>query len=550
MQRADNRVLLMEGKSMAISDFRYLLLLLAGIGLAACSGGGYEADVLRAGNGAEVQDLDPQLVTGVPEQRVLSGLFEGLTDLDPAGLAPIPGVAERWEAHEDGLGYTFHLRKNAKWSNGDPVTAQDFVYSWRRMLSPALAAEYAYLLHCIRNARAFNEGEITDFAEVGVKAADDWTLEVRLEHPTPWFPGMQVHHAWFPVHKATIEKFGRMDERSTRWTRAGHHVGNGPFHLAEWAPNEVIRVRANPHYWDAAHVRLKGIDYYPIDNQQTEERSFRSGELHLTSTVPLHKIAAYQRSHPDLIHLDPYLGVYYYRVNVTKPPFDDKRVRQAFSMALNRAELTDHVLKAGEKPAFTYVPQHIAGYTSSARVAFDVKNARALLAEAGYPDGKGLPPVEILYNTSEAHKTVAEAIQRMWKQNLNADVRLMNQDWKVYLASMNNLNYSVARSGWIGDVNDAINFLECYLTDNGNNRTGFSSEEYDTLIRRSYAETDNTKRIELLQQAEAILLDEMPVIPIYMYTEKYLMAKELKGLTPNILGYRRWQEMYLETPES
>ncbi|HPO17500.1 MAG TPA: peptide ABC transporter substrate-binding protein, partial [Candidatus Hydrogenedentes bacterium] len=238
--------------------------------------------MLKVNVGTEVQNLDPHLVSGVPEQRVLNALFEGLADLDPQTLQPIPAVAESWTISEDKLVYTFTLRRNARWSNGDPFTANDFVYSWKRMLSPGLAAEYAYLLYCLKNGKLFNEGKITDFAQVGVKALDDYTLQVTLEHPTPYFLAMQVHEAWFPVHQATIERFGKMDDRDTQWTRAGNFVGNGPFKLAEWWPNEVIRTVRSDSYWNKESVPLDGIEFYPIDNLQTEERSFRAGELHIT----------------------------------------------------------------------------------------------------------------------------------------------------------------------------------------------------------------------------------------------------------------------------
>ncbi len=502
--------------------------------------------ILKVGNGAEVQNLDPHLVSGVTEHRVLTALFEGLADLDPKTMQPIPGAAESWTISEDKRTYTFTLRQNGRWSNGDPLTAQDFVYSWHRMLSPGLAAEYAYLLNCLKNAKPFNEGKITNFSEVGAKALDERTLEVTLENPTPYFLGMQIHYAWFPVHRATIERFGKMDERDTAWPRPGSFVGNGPFTLAEWWPNEVIRVVRNPHYWNAGAVRLDGIEFYPIDNLQTEERSFRAGELQLTSDIPLSKIEVYRRKHPELLNTHPYCGAYFYRMNVTRPPFTDKRVRQAFSLAIDREQLTKNVLKAGEPAAFCFTPPNTAGYSSTASLTFDIEKARSLLAEAGFPGGKNLPPVEILYNTSENHKRIAEALQRMWRQSLNADVRLMNQDWKVYLSSLNSLDYSMARSSWIADVLDPVNFLECFLTNGGNNRTGWSSPDFDRLIGQSYAEVDEDARRRLLQGAEAILLDESPIIPIYFYVWKFLKAPEVKGLTPNPLGYLRWTEIYLE----
>ena len=510
---------------------------------------GPDGKTLLVGNGAEVQDLDPHLVSGVTEHRVLSSLFEGLADLDPATMEPVPAAAESWEVSEDGRVYTFHLRRNGRWSNGDPVTARDFAYAWQRILTPSLAAEYAYMLHCIKNAKAFNEGTLDDFSKVGVRVLDDYVLEVTLEHPTPYFLGMQTHQTWYPVHQATIERFGAMDERNTLWTREENFVGNGPFQLKEWWPEVRIRVVRNPHYWGAGAVRLEAIEFFPIDNEQTEEWNFRAGMLHLTGSVPLSKIPKYRAEHPDLLKIHPYCGTYYYRANVTRPPMDDKRVRRAFAMAINRKELIENVTRGGEGLAFNLTPPGTAGYTFVGGVEEDVEAARALLAEAGYPEGKGLPPIEILYNTSEAHKVIAEALQRMWKVNLGADVRLMNQDWKVYLSSMNTLDYGLARSAWIADFLDPVNFLECFITGGGNNRTGFSSPEYDTLIAGAYQEPDPERRFDLLQQAETILVEEAPIIPIYFYTWKFLQSPKVKGFMPNILGYIRWKDLYLETGE-
>jgi len=503
-------------------------------------------NTLRINLNVEVADLDPQIVTGVAEHRVNAALFEGLTDLDPATYKPIPGAAETWEVSEDKLQYIFHLRKDGKWSNGDPVTARDFHYSFQRMLSPGLAAEYAYLLHCIKNAQAFNEGKLTDFAEVGVKVIDDFTLEIMLENPIPYFLRMQMHQAWFPVHQATIEAHGAMDQRGTPWTRAGNHVGNGPFRLTEWRPNEIIEVVKNEHYWDKDHVRLDGIEFYPIDNLTTEEHAFRRGKIQMTGEVPIAKIPVYQEKNPELIHIDSYFGTYFYRLNTTHKPLDDKRVRMALSLALNREELTSNVLNGGEKPAFNFVPPGVPGYTYASALEYDPEKGRALLAEAGYPNGEGVPVMEILYNTSESHKRIAETIQQMWKKELNVDIQLLNQDWKVYQDSQMKLNYDMARAGWIGDVVDPMNFLELWLTDGGNNQTGYSNPAYDALIRQAYTERDETKRLGLLTDAEKIVLDDLPVLPIYSYTRKYLKAPWVKGYVPNVLGYLRFNDFYIE----
>jgi len=500
---------------------------------------------LRVGNGTDPQALDPHIVQGVPEHRILSTLLEGLVDADRSTLEPIPAVASSWEISAGGTVYTFHLRPEARWSNGDPVTARDFVYSWRRILTPTLAADYAYMLHCLKNAKLYNEGKLDDFSQVGAKALDDRTLEVTLEAANPSFLSMQIHSAWYPVHQATVEAFGRIDQRDNRWSRPGNFVGNGAFVLERWVPNNVIEVVKNDLYWNAASVRLPRIQFYPIDNLLTEERSFRTGRLDLTENCPIEKIPVYVRERPDLIRIDPYLGTYFYRINTTRPPFDDVRVRKAFAFALNRDAIAHDVLTAGQKPARTYCVPEAVGYTCPVAIDYNVAEARRLLEEAGYPGGKGLPRVEILFNTSEAHKLIAEAVQRMWKENLGANITLVNQDWKVYLESQNSLDYQVARASWIGDYNDPVNFLDCFITNGGNNRTGWSSPEYDGLLHQASREPDPKTRLDLLAKAEGILLSEAPIIPIYHYVHPYLRSPDIIDWQTNILGYISFKHLDL-----
>ncbi len=527
---------------------RSLLVAIASVCLAACSQTDRQA--LRVGNGTEPQGLDPHLVSGVPEHRLTSTLFEGLVDADPNDLHPIPAVAESWTVSDDGTVYTFRLRENARWSNGDPVTAHDFVYAWRRILTPSLGSQYAYMLHCLKNAKDFNEGRLQDFDAVGVKAIDDRTLQATLVNPTPYFLSMQIHFTWFPLHRATIERFGAMDARDTKWTRPGNLVGNGAFVLKRWIPNNVIEVVKNEHYWNAEHVRLNRILFYPIDNQLTEERSFRTGALDLTENVPITKVPVYRREHPELIHIDPYLGTYFYRLNVTRPPFDDVRVRRAFAMALDREAVARQVLTGGQAPARTLTLPNMAGYTCDKGLDYDVEAAKRLLAEAGYPNGQGIPPIELLYNTSESHKMIAEAVQQIWKRNLNVEVALVNQDWKVYLASQRNLDYQISRSSWIGDYYDPNTFLECFLSDGGNNNTGWSSKTYDDLLDKAAHTPNVEERNNLLCQAEGILLDEAPIVCVYHYTRVYLKSPRVQGWHHNALGYISFKNLFIEEQET
>jgi oligopeptide transport system substrate-binding protein len=507
---------------------------------------GNREQILFKGNGTEPAELDPQIVTGVTEHHTIMALLEGLVTEDPVDLHPVPGVAERWDISAEGRVYTFHLRKDAKWSNGDPVTAQDFLESYKRILTPSLASEYAYMHFVVTNAEAFNRGQITDFSQVGYKVLDDWTFQITLAQATPYFLSLMNHSSWFPVHLPTLRKYGKPYERGNKWTRPGHYVGNGPFVLDEWKVNTIVVARKSPTYWDRARVRLNEIRFYPIDSADTEERAFRSGQLHITETIPLSKIEVYKKRQPDQLHIDPYLGIYFYRINVTKPPLNDKRVRQALVASIDRQAIVERITRGGQLPAYHFTPPGTAGYISNTRIKTDIAAAKKLLAEAGYPGGKGFPKVELLFNTSEAHRAIAEAIQQMWKINLGIDVQLVNQEWKVYLDSQHTLNYQICRAAWIADYVDPNSFLDMWLAGGGNNDTGWANPEYDRLIAAAARELDPERRMETFQRAEALLLDELPLIPIYFYTRVGLRRPEVKGYYPNILDNHPYKYIYLE----
>jgi oligopeptide transport system substrate-binding protein len=507
---------------------------------------GIQTQTLHLGNGTEPQDLDPHVVTGVTEHNIITALMEGLVAKHPIELTPEPAVAHAWDISEDGRQYIFHLRNNARWSNGDRVTAHDFVYAWRRGLTSSLGNQYAYMLYPVVNAERYNKGELDDFSQVGVRALDDFTLEVLLTHSTPYFLGLLDHYSAFPLHQATIEKHGDMDSRGSQWTRAGNFVGNGPFILKVWEQNRIIEVEKNPYYWDADTVRLNAIHFHPIQQINTEERMFRTGQLHITYTMAEEKIAGYLQDNPELIHMHPYFGTYYYTLNTTVPPLDNPRVRMALAMSIDRKAIVENVTKGGQLPAHTFTPPDTLGYTSNASVPYDVEQARQLLAEAGYPDGQGFPEIRLLFNTLETHHKIAVAIQQMWKQALNINISLYNQDWKVYLDSMRTMNYQMARAAWIGDYIDPNTFLDMFVTDGGNNRTGWSNAEYDDLIARAAGETDQQQRFALFQRAEAILMDEVPIIPIYTYARIFLKSPDVKGWYPNIMDYHPYKYVYLE----
>lgn len=502
--------------------------------------------ILLFGNAAEPQDLDPQVITGVPEDNIMRALFEGLVSEDPQDLHPTPGTAESWEISADQTVYTFYLRHNAKWTDGTPITADDFIQSYKRQLSPALAAEYQYMLFVAKNAEAYAKGELKNFDEVGFKALDEHTLRITLHSPTPYFLSLLNHYSWFPVPIKTILKFGAFDQRGTRWTRPGNIVTNGPFRLKAWKTNQIIIVEKNPQYWDTAAVKLNEIHFFPIENASTEERTFRSGQLHLSYDIPVSKIEGYKRDHPEFLRIDPYLGSYFYRINVTRPVLKDKRVRQALSLAIDRDAIVTRVTKAGERPGTSLCPPGTAGYEPLVSLKMDLPAAKKLLAEAGFPNGKGFPFFEVVYNNDESHRVVAEAVQEMWKKNLGINIQITNQEWKVYLDTMRQLGYEICRAAWIGDYVDPNSFMDLFVTGGGNNLTGWSNAEYDRLVMEASQTGDLQKRLATFQKAEAILLDEMPIIPIYFYTRRYLLQPCVKGWYPTILDHHPYKYVWLE----
>ncbi len=513
------------------------------------------------GNGSEPEGLDPHVVTGVPENRIFQAILEGLVGIDHATLEPVnDAAAESWEISEDGLTYTFHLRKDATWSNPerDPVTAHDFVYSYHRVLHPDTASKYSYMLHLLKNAEAFNRGELTDFTQVGVKALDDFTLQLNLESPTPYLLSMLNHYSWWPVHPPTIEKHGQMTDRSSPWTRPGNFVGNGPFRLVEWSVNNRIVVEKREDYWDADRVILNKVVFYAIENLETEQRAFLQGYLHLTSDIPAHRIRWNLKHYPKATEIDNYLGTYYYRVNVA--PLDDqadpekiagrqalmdKRVRKALAISINRQAICDF-LAAGQLPAYHFVPPGTYGYEPAAMLEESLKEAKRLLAEAGYPNGEGIPELQLYYNTHENHKQVAEIIQQQWNKDLGIKIALFNQEWKSYLNTVASLNYDIARAAWIGDYNDPNTFLDMWVTDGGNNQTGFSHARYDDLIRLAARTSDPAERLRFFQEAEAILMDELPIIPVYFYVSKHMIHPSVKARPPNILDRHPFKDVYLD----
>ena len=528
------------------------LMLMLFISLTGCGSGesnislGNRTGILYWGNGTEPASLDPHIATGVPEHHIMSSVMEGLVLKDRKSLEPRPGVAESWTISDDGRIYTFKLRDDARWSNGDPHIANDYVWSWWRALQPALGNQYAYMLFPIKNAKRYYDRETEDFGDVGVKALDQRTLQVTLTNPTPYFLQLLDHYSLFPVHQATIEKFGNADQRGTRWSYEGNLVSNGPFKLDEWKINRHITVTRNLHYWDNDNVALNGIVFKPVENTVTEERMFRAGQLHVTSNVPADKISTYRKSNSTELKIAPYLGTYFYRLNIKTPQLQDRRVRRALGMAIDREKLVENITKGGQIPAYTMTPPGTMGYYPTSTLAFDPEGAKNLLSEAGYPNGEGFPAIEILYNTNEGHRKIAVALQEMWKDYLNIDIKLLNQEWKVYLATESAGDYQMSRGGWIGDYVDPNNFLDMFLCGGGNNRTGWCNEEYDRLILEvAPSQSSHEERLAVFQQAETMLLDDMPIIPVYTYTSVKLVDSSVENLDGNIMNQAMYKEIYL-----
>ncbi len=507
---------------------------------------GNREGVLHLSVGSEPSDLDPHIVTGLGEAKIIQSLFDPLVSYDPATLAPVPALAERWEISADGLTYTFHLRADAKWSNNDPITAQDCIDSWRRMLSPSLAADYAYLFYVLRGAEAFNKGRTTDFSAVGLAAPDARTLIVTLNHPTPYFLQILLNSPWRPIHVRSIATQGEPLRRGTAWTRPGRIVTSGPFILKEWIPQQHLVVEKSPTYWDRARVRLNGVRFFPTDSIDAEERAYRAGQLHATWALPLSKVLPLQREQSPALRIDPILETYFFRLNVRKAPFTDPRVRRALALAVDRDAITANILPGGRQPAPSFIPPLLQGYTPPARRAFDLAAARQLLADAGFPGGAGLPPIEILYNNSEILRLVAEAIQQMWRRDLGVDIRLVNQEFKVVFANRRAGDYQVLLGSWTADYLDATTFLDMWLSDSGNNHTGWKSPAYDALAARALTIADPNARAAVLAESETLVLDAAPIIPIYFNTHVYLLHPSVKGWQPTPMDHTDYRYVSLE----
>lgn len=636
--------------------------------------------ILIMGNSNEPKGLDPHLVSGVIESNIIRALFEGLCMGDPSndGIA-LPGAAASWEASEDFTAWTFHLQPNGKWSDGIPVTAQDFVFSFRRLLSPDpnWPAKYAEMLYFIENAESYSKdrrGEILmardgnfptnwktlsqanfagdeeldleafvgkkysdldpeqkttllkylpahtevfaqnapdapyqdltpnertlrlaskgldslnkeelqsvrdnpdlfvwpeainrevqaavinrllenvgkdlwESARVGVSAIDDFTLQVNLRGPVPFLPEITKHYTWYPVPRHIILKHGKINTAfASPWTKPGNIVSNGPFQLKEWRTNHVVEVERNPEYWDAARVQLNGIRYLPISNYYTETRMFGDEQLHVTYTVPSELIPFAKKNYKKELRQEPYVGVRFLRSNIRREPFDNPKVRRAFALAIDQKAICEKILQGGQQPASGIVPP-FGDYVPPGLIQFDPEKARQLLTESGYKAASSFPDITILTTDSDSGRREAEALQAMWEEHLGLNVRIIQREWTTYLQKQYDADFDLAVGGWIGDYLDPTTFLEMWFKDGGNNNTGWSSEEFESLLTQAENTADIPTRMATLAEAEKVLVGDTPVMPIYWYTTNYLIRPEVQNWDPLLLNNHPFKFIRLE----
>ena len=507
---------------------------------------GIRTHTLLVGNQNEPATLDPHLIEAYTDMNIAVALFEGLTVLDEKTAQPVPGAAERWEVSPDGLVYTFHLRPGLRWSDGSPLTANDFAYSFRRILTPALGAAYAYVLWPIKHAQAFNAGKLANFSEVGVAVVDDTTLRLTLERPTPYLPALAALPAWAPVRRATVEQFGPPTDRAAAWTRPGNFVGNGPFVLAAWQPNARLTVAKNPHYHDAARNRLERVVFFPTEKADVEELNFRAGQVHLSFSLPAAKIPAYRRQSPERLRVDPLINTFYLNLNVTRPPLDNVRLRRALALAIDREAIARVVFNGSAQPARTLTAPDHSGYTPPARPGLDYAAARALLAEAGYPGGRGLPALPIQVLNDDKFPQVAATLQGMWQRELGVRITIEPYEQKTWIQNQQTLAHTLALMGWTADFADPITFLDLFRTGGGNNWTGWGSKDYDALLDQAANTADPATRFKILQQAETCLLEAAPIAPFVFNSRAYLIHPAVRNWEPAPLGFHRYQLVELK----
>ena len=505
---------------------------LAGLGTSGCSSAVTEQADIVIINGAEPESLDPAIITGQGEARIVRGLFEGLTRLDPKDAVPVPGLAERWEILNDGSVYIFHLRTNAVWSTGEPINVDDVIYSWLRVLDPMTGAEYAGQLFFIKNAEEYNTGKIKNPSALGIHKMDDYTLRVELTGPTPFFLDLAAFPTLAVVPRDSIEK------HSDRWIMEKPLPTSGPYTLESWRIHDRVRLRKNPRHWDAANVQNTLVDFIPMESAMTAMNLYLSGQADILwdKTIIPSELMDVLSLRPDCHQFD-YLGTFFMRFNGTRKPLDDVPVRNALSMVIDKHQIVEKITRAGEKPATHFVPKGMVTYQPPKGLAYDPETARKLMAEAGYPGGKGFPTVVYLLKSGKLDEQIGVELQAMFKEHLGVRMELRQAEWKVYLAAQSALDYDLSRSRWIGYYNEPTTCLVMLMSNNGNNRTGWKNPRYDELIREGNRQVDPKKREKILQEAEVLLIrEEVPIAPIYFYAGvNFFRPKEIEGIYFNLL---------------
>jgi oligopeptide transport system substrate-binding protein len=491
--------------------------------------------------GSEPSTLDPHRSTGSPESFIMSALWEPLIDWNETATGFVPAAAESWTLSPDGRTYTFHLRPTAKWSNGEPVTARDWVRSWQRWWTPSLAAELANFGDPIVGVFAFRTGQTTDPATLGLREIDTYTLEIKLVEPDVLFLDRLTNYPWFPVHEASVTAAGGFFDPRTDFVRPGILVSNGPYQMTAWKHGQYVEVSRNPHFHGT--TRLDAIRFLAFDSLDTTERAFRSGQLHITDSVPASKVAVYRDAHDPAYLSYPRVGTRFLSLNTTRPPFDDPRVRRAFSLALDRQKLVEFVLRTGGTPAYAMIKALPSGHQPTALITESVTEARRLLAAAGYPNGDNFPPVEYLYNTLDRNRQIAEALQQMWATALGVKITLRNEEWKVFLDTRRQLDYHIARTGWLPFSPEPAELYELQTTHSPSNETGWSDATYDQLVESARREMDPVRRFALYDQLDQILVEAAPVIPWGHYARNRLVDPSISGWPQNHMEALVWTRL-------
>ncbi len=492
--------------------------------------------ILRLSQRNEPATLDPQLATLPDEFFIIRALSEGLVSPSPDGGPPLPALAEKWRQTADGLTYYFDLRPGLKWSNGDPVTADDVAYSIQRALTPRLAAPKAALFFSLKNARAYYQGSVTDFSAVGVRAAGRGHLVFTLQEPTADFLAMVASGPWIPVHRSTVERYG------ADWTRPGNFVGNGPFVLTAWRPNQEVVVAQNAGYWDSGHVGLREIRFLAFDNGDTEERAFRAGQVDVTMSVPFSKLSTYRAARPPVWRSVPLHETRYLALNTTRPPLNDRRVRRALSLAINRKELVEKVLRGGQRPAFSFIPPGLGGYVPETLISEDTGEARRLLAEAGFPEGRGFPRLDL---TTWVNTPVLEAIQQTWHRKLGIDVAIVQHEARTHLAALVAGDYAIAMVTAIPDYDGASDLFTSLTSRDPGNYPHWSDAEFDRLVADSGRLGSAAARSAARHRAEKELLEAMPLIPLYFNSMNFLLQPAVQGWRADALWTRFYKNVHL-----